>query len=188
MANEFYVTFFSNNSMNKYPNNVLSCFTNYIECPIILEGAWSVGISEIYYNKFTHNYTPSDDCFENINVTVKQCNDVTMKCNNENVTGNVYRKCLDDVDNVEKLYEFFYIHTDIIKLRVVGDQMVRCLKVLTADAKQDEYIRFGNIEHYPIEASYIRSISISILDCESKKIHFNESSLPTLITLHFKQE
>lgn len=47
---EFYVTLFSNSSMQINPNNVLSSFTNLLKETIFLTDDWVVGISEIYIN------------------------------------------------------------------------------------------------------------------------------------------
>lgn len=49
---EFYVTLFSNSSMQINPNNVLSLFTNLLKKPLQLKGNWAVGISEIFINQF----------------------------------------------------------------------------------------------------------------------------------------
>lgn len=170
MYNQFYVTLMSNDSMNKYPKNVLSSFTNYIECPFLLAGEWEVGISEMYYNRFRFL------SIQNLPEDNVDCKKVGLRL----------QECADWSE--DKVIEFMYIHTDIIKPRAVGSQMVRCLKVMPADAKKDDYVKFGRIEYYPVETSYIRSISILILDSESSQIRFEQSLLPTLITLHFKRK
>lgn len=142
---EFHVTLLSNDSINKYPQNVLSFFTNYIETPLQLVGEWQVGISEIYLNKFNGKESKIPEL------------------------------------------EMLYVYSHIIKPRIVGDQVVRCLKVLPADPNRSQYIKFGRIEYYPIDTFYIRNISIIILDAQSKRIDFNESTIPTLVTLHFRK-
>lgn len=174
MSNQFNITLLSNESINKYPNNVLSSFTNYIDCPLNLYGSWEVGISEIFYNQFTasyHYYNGSknlEDMLEGDYVHTVELLD---------------KEDLTDL----KFFDLLYIHADIICPRVVGDQMVRCLKVMPASGKQQEYIKFGRIEYYPIELFHIRSISVSILDSESNKINFYKSILPTMLTLHFRK-
>lgn len=85
MVDEFNVTILSNDSINKYPENVLSSFTNYMDTPLTLGENWQVGISEIFLNKFKI-----------------ESNDI----------------------------EIVYIYSNIIRPRIVGDQCVRCLKVL----------------------------------------------------------
>lgn len=46
----FYVCLLSNNSLDIYPNNVLSAFTNKLHVPITFTDSWSVGITEIGFN------------------------------------------------------------------------------------------------------------------------------------------
>lgn len=48
----FYVCLLSNNSLDIYPNNVLSAFTNKLHVPINFDDSWSVGITEIGFNNF----------------------------------------------------------------------------------------------------------------------------------------
>ena len=164
MSKEFHITLLSNDSIDKYPNNVLSVFTNYLDTPIVFTSDWEVGITELFYNKFI----PKND------------HEVICDGNGEQKTCVHWKP--------DRIMDFFFIHTDIISTRRVGNQMVRCLKVLPADASRAEYVKFGRIEYYPIESSYIRSISIAILDVESQRINFADSSLPTFITLHFRQK
>lgn len=51
--NDFYVTLFSNNSMNFYPNNTLSSFTNCLYKTLKLNENWSVGLTDITFNKLS---------------------------------------------------------------------------------------------------------------------------------------
>ena len=176
MHKEFYVTVFSNNSMNKYTNNVLSCFTNYIDSPLGLKENWEVGITEMYHNKFISSYKADETCVNLENDTAEK----RLCSYDHNELNKKYKS--------QKLMDFMFIHTDIIKPRHVGDQMIRCIKVLPANTLQDDYIKFGRIEYYPIEMSYIRSVSIAILDSESNRINFIQSILPTMITLHFRKK
>lgn len=48
---DFFVTVFSNNSLNIYSNNVQSNFTNSLQKCLKLTGDWVVGISEIFLNE-----------------------------------------------------------------------------------------------------------------------------------------
>lgn len=50
--NDFYVCLLSSNSMNYYPENTLSSFTNHLSSPLNLEGVWKVGITEIAFNSY----------------------------------------------------------------------------------------------------------------------------------------
>ena len=47
MANDKYVTFFSNSSMREWPSNNLSKFRNKLFTPMNLEGDWQVGLIDI---------------------------------------------------------------------------------------------------------------------------------------------
>lgn len=50
--NDFYISLLSNNSMDRYPNNTLSSFTNHLAQPIDLSSDdWQVGIVEFECNK-----------------------------------------------------------------------------------------------------------------------------------------
>lgn len=51
---EFYVTLLSDSSMNYYPENTLSSFTNKMD-KYMIDSNWKVGISEIYVNNFIPN-------------------------------------------------------------------------------------------------------------------------------------
>lgn len=148
-SDEFYITLLSNDSIDKYPENVLSSFVNYMESPLLLQGEWLVGLSEIYLNQY---------------------------------------KTKDAESIGENQTELLFIYLDIMRPRIVGDQLVRCLKVLPLKPQNDVHIQFGRIEYHPLDTWYIRSIKTAILDNESVRIKFEESSIPTLITLHFKKK
>lgn len=66
-VSDFHVILFSNESMNYYPQNTLSLFTNKLANSCRLEtGVWSVGLFEISFNDFTFDmqndaYIISDD-------------------------------------------------------------------------------------------------------------------------------
>lgn len=180
MSNQFFLTLLSNNSLNIYSNNVLSGFTNYLESPLNLYGSWEVGVSELFYNTFTSSTQIGDPDFVNKlkDMLENEYTDTSLFQNNM-LSGT----SLGD----DEYSDMMYIHTDIIRPRVVGDQLVRCLKILPVKGKKQEYIRFGVIEYYPVEIFYIRNISILLLDSEAKKINFNRNSLPTMLTLHFRK-
>lgn len=186
MSNQFNVTLLSNDSINKYPKNVLSSFTNYIDSPLNLYGSWEVGISEIFYNDFT---TTLDSFLIGELTDADLSNKFHTMLSEQFVEVNEvdFTTFRNTVELKNQYADLMYIHADIISPRIVGDQMVRCLKVMPASGKQQEYIRFGRIEYYPVELFHIRSISIAILDSESNRINFNQSLLPTMITLHFKK-
>lgn len=190
MSNQFFLTLLSNNSVDIYSNNVLSSFSNYLESPLNLYGSWEVGISEIFYNAFAPTIQIGDPDFaRRVQEMSEQIEKLKEMLDNEYIdTSLLDSSILRATTAVDMEYsEMIYIHTDIIRPRIVGDQLVRCLKILPAKGKQQEYIRFGVIEYYPVELFYIRNISIMLLDSEAKKIDFNRSSLPTLLTLHFRK-
>lgn len=49
-VDSFLVTLFSNNSLNVFPDNVQSAFTNIVNISENLNENWEVGISELYLN------------------------------------------------------------------------------------------------------------------------------------------
>lgn len=52
-SDQFYVVLMSNNSMEQYPDNVLSSFTNTLPHPLRLEGKWCVGVTHVSYGPFS---------------------------------------------------------------------------------------------------------------------------------------
>lgn len=54
-VDNFYITLISNNSLDYYSENTLSCFTNQFNKIYNLNSDWFVGIAEIFYNKFNTN-------------------------------------------------------------------------------------------------------------------------------------
>lgn len=176
MHDEFHITLLSSDSVNKYPDNVLSSFTNYMDRSITLSGRWEVGITEIFHNKFAPSHLFQEVSY--ISVSTENHENNTMQCNDIQIGSS----------SQDTGWDMFYIHSDIIKPRAVGDQMVRCLKVLPTNSKKEGYHKFGRVEYYPVESTYIRSISIMILDVESNRINFLKNFLPTMITLHFKRK
>lgn len=49
---QFYVGLMSNESMNDYPDNVLSAFTNKLARPIQIDESWCVGLTHISYGPY----------------------------------------------------------------------------------------------------------------------------------------
>lgn len=147
---DFTVTLLSNNSLDKFKDNVQSSFTNYLQTPLLLSpGEWSVGITEVFHNGFINSYQQIDP---------------------------------------SPTHDFLYINCDIIEDRIVGDQRVKCLKVIPTSSTKEQMIRFGRIEYYRIGVQHIRGISIIIADQEGQRINFKLSILPTMITLHFTKK
>lgn len=175
--NEFYITLLSNNSMNRFPKNVQSAFTNYIDPPIILTpGEWYVGITEIFHNKFI-------PAFQNLPA------DSTVLVNKNHVSVASDESLVFSPEGRSRpAYDMMYIYSDIISERIIGDQQTRCLKVLPTLTKPEQMIRFGRVEYYQVDVNHLRSISIRITDEEGDQIDFKRSVLPTMVTLHFKKK
>lgn len=172
-CNDFFVTLLSNNSTDRFGDNVQSAFTNYIDPPIILcPGEWTVGITEIFHNAFTIKSTLTGR---------PQLKHYIKKSEKDEDDGDESLVLIMDTP----AYEFIYVHSDIIAERNVGDQRVRCLKVTPTHSNPEQMIRFGLPEYYPVNVSHIRSISVEITNQEGERIEFNKSTLPTMITLHF---
>lgn len=177
-SNEFYVTLLSNNSMKRYPQNVQSSFTNYIDPPIILSpGQWFVGITEIFHNKFIPSFHTN------------MLSDATVVINNENFSLPVDKSfTFEPLERVKPSYEFMYIYSDLICERIIGDQRSRCLKVLPTTSKPEQMVRFGRVEYYQVDVNHLRSISLMITDEEGERINFRDSVQPIMITLHFRKK
>lgn len=52
-VDQFYISLMSNASMDEYPENVLSAFTNKLAKPCRVNENWVVGVTEIFFNSFT---------------------------------------------------------------------------------------------------------------------------------------
>jgi hypothetical protein len=83
--------------------------------------------------------------------------------------------------------KLMYLYLDIIKPRFLGDQYVRCIRVIPSTSLE-EIIHFNHIEYYPVELKYIESISVLISDDQGEKINFKDSFIPFYCTLHFKKK
>lgn len=170
-ANDFTITLLSNNSSDKFIDNVQSSFTNYLETALILNpGEWSVGITEVFHNAITPTVVREERQIEHTDA------------GSLIITTAVLQK-----EDKLPSHDFLYISCDIIEDRIIGDQRVKCLKVLPTLTGLEQMVRFGRVEYYRVGVSHIRGISIIIADQEGKLINFNKSFLPTMITLHFRR-
>lgn len=205
--NDFYITLLSNDSLEKYPQNSLSQFTNYLDPWLQLAPQeWKVGISEIYYNAFTPAYTsfdalpafsarPQPTTAENIfhailPLPIQAVMGSSERANKEEETLKrlEYEQQKQELERRKQTtMDLFFIYTNITKSRSVGSQCAKLLKILPATCQTPQVARFGHIEYVPIHDEYIRSISIKIADQEGRKIRFDPSVLPTMLTLHFKK-
>lgn len=79
-----------------------------------------------------------------------------------------------------------FIYSDIIQPRLVGDQNIKCLKILQKSNLQQS-LEFSTIEYYPLQSNYITDISILITNDNGDKMNFENSKIPTMCTLHFKK-
>lgn len=161
--NEFTITLLSSNSLEKFVENVQSSFTNYLQSSLIFSpGDWCVGVTEIFHNAFIPSFAKTE-------------------INNQ-------EEHIDAIHTSQPIpHDLMYINCDIIEDRIIGDQRVKCLKVLPTLSATEQIIRFGRIEYYPVGVCHIRSISIIISDQEGKLINFKKSIVPTMITLHFRK-
>ncbi len=50
-----YIDLVSNASMELYPLNTLSSFTNKLSIPIELEGEWEIGLIELFHSNKIHH-------------------------------------------------------------------------------------------------------------------------------------
>lgn len=171
---EFFLTLMSNDSVDKYPDNTLSNFTNYLDVPIDLyPKAWKVGISEIFYNPFVPSYLSGPEHQGILDF-------LTKEDSSRESTG-----FLNSAGSF--MSDFLFIYCDIIELKTVGSQSGKILKVMPVPFYPEKVLRFPHIEYSSIHDSHIRTISIKITNQEGYQTRFKNSILPTMITLHFKK-
>lgn len=104
-------------------------------------------------------------------------------------TFNFYQHTGNDLianNNSNNNKTIFYIYTNIIKERAVGNQLVKALKIFISKNDAGAAI-FHNIEYHPISISFIREISIKITDDVGEQLNFESSKVPLLCTLHFRK-
>ncbi|GFQ74451.1 uncharacterized protein TNCT_241071 [Trichonephila clavata] len=81
-VNDFYVTLPSNSSLSVFPKNTQAAFRTKLAPPIILSGAWEVGLSEIFVprtwfnignhnNKYSITYEETKILWKRIMVNMK---------------------------------------------------------------------------------------------------------------------
>ncbi len=86
---------------------------------------------------------------------------------------------------------YICIYSDIIKPRIIGDQVSRSLYmhpiVNENDWLERNVINIKNVEYYPIEHTNISEIEILLADDGGEQIKFEKSSFSTMVLLHFKK-
>lgn len=86
---------------------------------------------------------------------------------------------------------YLCIYTDIIKPRIIGDNLSRALHMQPIQNERNwtnrNVIDVNNIEYYPLEFEDISEISILFADETGKQINFNNSTFSTMVLLHFKR-
>lgn len=78
-----------------------------------------------------------------------------------------------------------YVYTDVIKPNLVGDSYVKLLSTLHFPSKIG-YHRYNFPLYKPVEQSFIESITIRLVTKDAEDILFEDSSIPCVVTLHFK--
>lgn len=82
---------------------------------------------------------------------------------------------------------FLYVYSDIIKSRIIGEQTIRCLRVIPLTDTGMRNIQFTTVEYLPVQNNYIETISILLSNSFGDQIHFLKSKMPTFCMLHFKR-
>ncbi|HBK82592.1 MAG TPA: hypothetical protein DDZ41_03200 [Flavobacterium sp.] len=88
---------------------------------------------------------------------------------------------------------YLCIYSDIIKPRIIGDQVSRVMYIHPIQSNNNNninernVINIKNVEYYPLEKSNISEIDILLADETGEQIDFNNSSFSTMISLHFKK-
>lgn len=84
-------------------------------------------------------------------------------------------------------HTFLFVYSDIIRPRLIGGEIVRCLRVIPI-SENTQHIRFTHIEYLPIERTSIENISILITNLHGTAVTFQEKDIPTFMMLHFKKK
>ncbi len=92
--NEHYVTLVSNNSMDFYPNNTLSSFTNILPVPLELNGDWVVGINDLCMvlpkNSYCYKLDKEPPCDSRMRYPVFIYTDIVK----QRMIGDTFVKCI----------------------------------------------------------------------------------------------
>lgn len=181
---EHYVTLLSNNSMDWYPKNTLSSFTNNLPVGLGLNSDWVVGITDLYITKFHPPY-------ENVVEFRDEEGAVTKKLTELHTGGKKYvyhakEQVLVQSRVNEEKFKTIFIYCDIIKPRIIGDSFVKCIKMLHV-LQEAQYITFPRVEYHPLSTFCFSDITLLFQDDTSNQIRFQESYKPTACTLHFKK-
>ena len=84
------------------------------------------------------------------------------------------------------LYPSLFVYTDIVKPNLVGESYVKLLRTLHFPSSQ-EYHRFDYHVYRPIEQSFIEPITIHLVTTKGEDVLFNDSDIPSVVTLYFKK-
>jgi hypothetical protein len=83
--------------------------------------------------------------------------------------------------------ETIYVYTDIIEPNLVGDSYVRLLTTLHFPSSTG-YHRFDYPLYKPVQQSFIESIAIRLVTKNGEDVLFEDSAIPSVVTLHFKKK
>ena len=78
-----------------------------------------------------------------------------------------------------------YFYTDIVKPKLVGDSYVKLLTTLLFPSVTG-YHRFDHPLYRPLEQSFIEAITIRLVTKKCEDVMFNDSDIPSVVTLNFK--
>lgn len=93
---------------------------------------------------------------------------------------------IDCVNSKENNLNFMFLYCDLIKARLIGENLYQCLKVIPV-TKAEQLIKFNNIEYYPLQTTVFHSVSVSLQNDIGAKIKFESSVNPTMVTIRFKR-
>jgi len=79
------------------------------------------------------------------------------------------------------------VYTDIIKPNLVGDSYVKHLTTLHFPSSTG-YHRFDFPLYRAVEQSFIESIIIRLVTKNAEVVLFEDSDIPCVVTLHFKNK
>lgn len=105
---------------------------------------------------------------------------------------NLTEKFVEQSNDIMEMYrnhnditDLGFIYTDIIQPRYLGNLRSRVLKIIPLKNNKC-FHKFDNIDYFPIQTNILKDISILVTNGSGENINFKPSNIPTVCTLHFK--
>lgn len=83
---------------------------------------------------------------------------------------------------------FFFVYSDCIQPRYVGDKFYNVLSVLPLKEVEHEYTAIKNVQYFTVNKEILNNISIKFADEYGRSIPIDTDFHPTCVNLHFKKD